>query len=245
MPSIALVAVMAANNETGIIQPWQEIANFCDDNNLIFFSDTTQFIGKSEFDFSSSKMDFAVLSGHKIGAITGSGILLSKNPFKLKPLIFGGSQEAGTRGGTQNYIGIETLAVALDAFSQEKINLEKVKGLKLNFEANIKKIFPQVVIIGDDAERLATTTMIAFPGIHGQAVQIELESNNIFVTTSAACSDNEPETSKILKAMEIDDKVGRGVVRISFGTNTNEKSYLTIEKALLNAYQKLKKIHSY
>ena len=69
--------------------------------------------------------------------------------------------------------------------------------------------------------------------------------NNIFVTTSSACSDNEPETSKVLKAMGINDKVGRGVVRISFCTNTKEESYLTVEKALLNAYNKLEKIHSY
>ena len=87
--------------------------------------------------------------------------------------------------------------------------------------------------------------MIAFPGIHGQAVQIELESNDIFVTTSSACSDNKPETSRVLKSMGLNDDVGRGVVRISFCTNANAEVYSTIEEKLENAYNKLKKLNSF
>lgn len=242
---IALVSVMAANNETGVIQPWQEIANICDAENLTYFSDTTQFIGKTEFSFIESKMDYAVLSGHKVGGLIGSGLLLSKDPTKLKPLIIGGGQENGFRGGTQNYIGAESIAVALEAFSQDKERLPEIKKLREKFEKNVKAACPEVVIIGEEAPRLASTTMISFPGIHGQAVQIELESNDIFVTTSSACSDNEPSTSKVLKAMGIDDKVGRGVVRISLCTGCTPETYATIEKALINAYKKLEKIHSY
>src|SRR5690606_2263476 len=130
-------------------------------------------------------------------------------------LIFGGGQEGGLRGGTQNYIGNETLAVALKAFDEQKNELSKVKEYRLEFEKNIKEKFPEVVIVGEEAPRLASTTLIAYPGIHGQAVQIELESNDIFVTTSSACSDNQPETSKVLKAMSVGDDIGRGVVRIS------------------------------
>lgn len=242
---IAIVSVMAANNETGVIQPWQDIANICDENELVYFSDTTQFIGKIEYSFIESKMDYAVISGHKVGALIGSGILLCKDPTKLKPLIIGGGQENGFRGGTQNYIGAETLAVALDAFMQEKDKLNEVKQWRENFEANVKSQCPDVVVIGHDSSRLAATTMISLPGIHGQAVQIELESNDIFVTTSSACSDNEPSTSKVLKAMGVDDKIGRGVIRVSFGTNVTKDKYQTVEKALINAYKKLEKIHSY
>lgn len=242
---IALVCVMAANNETGVIQPWQEVANICDENDLTFFSDTTQFIGKTEFNFIESKMDYAVLSGHKVGSLVGIGALLSKDPTKLKPLIIGGGQENGLRGGTQNYIGAETLAVALEAFSKDKEKLAQVRKDRELFEKNVKLACPKVVIIGEEAARLASTTMISFPGIHGQAVQIELESNNIFVTTSSACSDNEPSTSKVLKAMGIDDKIGRGVIRISPSTTDSNLNYPKIEKALIDAYKKLEKIHSY
>ena len=110
---------------------------------------------------------------------------------------------------------------------------------------NIKEKFPEAVIIGDDAPRLATTTMIAYPGIHGQAVQIELESQNIFVTTSSACSDNKPETSRVLKSMGITDDIGRGVVRISLCLGADKETYNKIELALTNAYNKLKKIQNF
>lgn len=242
---VALACVMAANNETGVIQPHQDISKLCRENDVTYFSDTTQYIGKTDFNFQDSGMDFAVLSGHKIGALVGTGILLAKDPLKLKPIIFGGGQEAGLRGGTQNYIGNETLAVALKAFNEHKNDLSKVQEYRLKFEKKIKEDFPEVVIVGEDAPRLASTTLIAYPGIHGQAVQIELESNDIFVTTSSACSDNEPETSKVLKAMNVGDGIGRGVVRISLCMGVSPECYEEITKALSHAYKKLAQIKSF
>ena len=179
--NIALVSIMAANNETGVIQPYQEISSLCVDNKIPFLCDTTQFIGKTPFNFKESNFDYAVTSGHKFGALTGTGILLAKHPETLTPLIIGGGQEKGHRGGTQNYLGNETMAVALTAINEAFIHLEALSEKRLEFEANIKKAFPQVVILGENAPRLATTTYISYPGIHGQAVQIELESQDIFV----------------------------------------------------------------
>lgn len=242
---IAMVTVMASNNETGVIQPYQSIGDLCQQNELDFFSDTTQLIGKTHFDFQNSNMDFAVLSSHKIGALIGSGLVIAKDPTKLRPFILGGGQEKGLRGGTQNYIGIETMTVALESFSKTLDNLNEVKKMRERFEKNVKEKFPEVVIMGESSPRLATTTLISYPGVHGQAVQIELESQDIFVTTSSACSDNSPETSRILKAMGIKDDTGRGVVRISLCTNANQELYDKIELALINAYNKLIKIKSY
>lgn len=242
---IALVCIMAANNETGVIQPWQEISDLCDKEDVTFFSDTTQYIGKIDFNFEESKMDYAVLSGHKIGALVGSGLIIAKDATRLRPIIFGGGQEKGQRGGTQNYIGIESMAIALEAFSNAKEGLSHLKEHRLAFEADVKKAFPKAVIIGEAAPRLATTTLISLPGVHGQAVQIELESQDIFVTTSSACSDNEPETSKVLKAMGIKDDVGRGVVRISLCCGRTKEDYETIASALKKSYAKLSGISSY
>ncbi|MDP7319113.1 MAG: cysteine desulfurase family protein [Bacteriovoracaceae bacterium] len=242
---IALITSMAANNETGVIQPYQEIGKIAQENKVPFFCDTTQFIGKTEFNFDQSNIDYAVCSSHKIGALIGAGFIIAKDPTRLKPLILGGGQEKGLRGGTQNYIGIETMAVAMESFYNNKEKLNQVNESRLAFEQKIKEKFPEVAIMGDGAPRLATTTMIAYPGIHGQAVQIELESQNIFVTTSSACSDNKPETSRVLKAMKINDDIGRGVIRISFCLNANQELYDKIEDALTNAYNKLKKIQSY
>ena len=242
---LALVSIMAANNETGVIQPYQSIAKLCQRYQVAYFSDTTQIVGKDEFHFENSGMDYAVVSGHKVGALIGSGLILVKEPRTLIPHVFGGGQEFSKRGGTQNYIGIETLAIALNDFEQNKKQIELAKNARLNFERNLKNTFPQLVIVGENAPRLATTTLVAMPGIHGQAVQIELESENIFVTTSSACSDNEPTTSKVLKAMNVDDPVGRGVVRISLCIHDNTENYQRIQTVLQNIYNKLSKIESF
>lgn len=242
---IALVTIMAANNETGVLQPYQEVAKLCCDRSIEFFSDTTQLIGKDEFHFTQSGVDYAVCSGHKLGALSGSGFILAKDSTKLKSLIFGSSQERGLRGGTQHYLGIETLAVALNDFHQQKSKLAKLKLARENFEKNIKKDFPEAVIVGEKSPRLPGTTLMGYPGIHGQAVQIELESHDIFVTTSAACSDNQPETSIVLKALGIEDDLGRSVVRISLSYSHGEEEYAALARALKNAYNKLSRIHSY
>lgn len=243
--SVAMVSIMAANNETGVIQPYKEISTLCSNYNVPYFCDTTQFIGKTPFNFKESNFDYAVCSGHKIGAMTGTGLLLAKDPATLSPLIIGGGQEKGHRGGTQNYIGNETLAVALSNLAAGFEKLESLTAKRLEFEANIKKSFPQVVILGEDAPRLATTTYISYPGLHGQAVQIELESQDIFVTTSSACSDNMPVTSKVLKAMGVNDDVGRGVVRISLCFNSPLDYYDQLTEALTKAYAKLTKVKSF
>jgi cysteine desulfurase len=236
---VALISIMAANNETGVIQPYQEIAKLAQQSSVPFLCDTTQFIGKTDFHFEKSGIDFAVLSGHKIGAMTGTGILLAKDCTRLECMIIGGGQERNLRGGTQNYLGNETLAVALDAFEKKKSKLNHLREARNLFEQTIKERFPDVVIIGEQAPRLDSTTYISYPGIHGQAVQIELESRGIFVTTSSACSDNQPVTSKVLKAMNIDDRVGRGVVRISLGLCSESNLYPLITQALTQAYEKL------
>ena len=242
---IALISVMAANNETGVVQPYQIINSLCLENNIPFLCDTTQFIGKTPFNFKEANFDFAVCSGHKLGAMTGTGILLVKNPETLSPLIIGGGQEKGHRGGTQNYLGNETLAVALTTINEAFANIDALSRKRVEFETKIKSIFPEVVIIGEKSNRLATTTYISYPGIHGQAVQIELESLDIFVTTSSACSDNMPVTSKVLKAMGINDDVGRGVVRISLCLHSPLEYYDQLADALIKAYTKLSKVKSY
>jgi len=239
---IALVVVMAANNETGVIQPYKQIAALANSNGVLYFSDTTQLIGKDLFNFEQSGIDFAVASGHKVGALTGTGLLLAKEPTLLAPIIFGGGQEKGLRGGTQNYIGNETLAVALKAFQENAHKLENLKSMREKFERDLKHKLPSLVILGENSPRIPNTCFLAYPGVHGQAVQIELEGQNIFVTTSSACSDNEPVTSKVLKSMGVEDQVGRGAVRVSFGLCHRENDFEELQNAIVKAYYKLLKI---
>lgn len=242
---VALVTIMAVNNETGVMQPYQKISQLAHANGTEYFCDTTQLIGKGSFNFEASGIDFAVCSGHKVGALTGSGFVMAKEPTKLKSHVFGSHQEKGLRGGTQHYLGVETLAVALSDFKENQSKLTQLKDARERFEREMKSMFKQVVIVGETAERLAGTTLISYPGIHGQAVQIELETQDIFVTTSAACSDNQPETSAVLKAMGIQDDVGRGVIRISLSYSHRYEDYLQLEQALKAAYTKLARIRAY
>jgi cysteine desulfurase len=132
--------------------------------------------------------------------------------------------------------------VALNAFNQNKHLLENLKKEKLKFEQDLKNSFPEVVILGEKADRLYGTSLIGYPGLHGQAIQIELESCNIFVTTSSACTDNQPETSKVLKAMGIKDELGRGVIRISLNYSQGPEEYNSIAESLKSAYNKFNKI---
>ena len=241
----ALVAIMAANNETGVIQPYQQIAQLSHQHQVDYFCDTTQLIGKGDFHFEESGIDYGVCSGHKIGALTGSGFILVKDKTKLSPYVFGSTQEHGLRGGTQNYLGIETLAVAVRDFTLNKNQLSTLQAAREEFEARLQKEVPQVVILGLGAPRLAGTSLIGLPGLHGQAVLIELEAHDIFVTTSAACADNQPETSAVLKAMEVTDQIGRSVIRISLSYQNGANDYAYLAEKLITTYNKLNRIHSY
>ena len=119
---------MAANNETGVIQPIKEVSNLCAPKNIPFFCDATQILGKSPFSFDNLKIDFLCCSGHKIGALTGVGALILDDPDNFVPLIIGGKQEGGLRGGTQNYIGIETLGVAFDLIENKMSYLSYIES---------------------------------------------------------------------------------------------------------------------
>lgn len=241
----AIIACMAANNETGVIEPWEEIRDLAKTYGIPFFCDTTQWIGRFAFNFIDSGLDYAIVAGHKIGALPGAGCLLARDPGALWPTVFGGGQEQGLRGGTQNYLAIETLAIAAQKLSERVARGSEINQLRSEFETEIKRRFPAVVVIGETQSRLPGTTLLGYPGLHGQAVQIELESQNIFVTTSAACSDNEPATSKVLRAMRVDDGLGRSVVRVSLPMTATAKDYQGILGALTNAYEKLAKIKAY
>ncbi|MBY0516439.1 MAG: aminotransferase class V-fold PLP-dependent enzyme [Bacteriovoracaceae bacterium] len=239
---IALVTCMGVNNETGVLQPWEKIRDLTNQLGLTYFCDTTQIIGRVPFHFKESGLKWAMASGHKLGALPGSGFLLVQDPTKFTPFIWGGGQENGHRGGTQNYVGSETLAIALQTLPEKLKKIPDHLEWRKKMEAQYPK---EAIVIGQKLDRLPGTSLVGIPGLHGQGIQIELESQDIFVTTSAACSDNEPATSKVLRAMQIDDVLGRSVVRVSLPLSSNENEYMTIAKAMTAAHAKLNKIKAY
>jgi cysteine desulfurase len=236
---IILVSIMAANNETGVIQPFQEIGKVCETHSIPYLCDTTQYIGKTNFNFKESHIDFAVTSGHKFGAPTGCGIILVKDPKSFKPFIIGGGQEAGLRGGTQNYISNECMAVALTSLGEHFQNQGEFAKKREEFEQKIQRAFPKVVIIGSEAPRMCNTTYISYPGIPGYQVQMKLEAKDIYVTTSSACSDSNKSISKVLSAMNTDQGTAKGVVRIGLGPSTDLSTYDYLYEALFSIYTEL------
>lgn len=239
---LAFVTCIAASNETGVIHSLSKIMAICKQENIPFLADTTQLIGKQDFSFKNSNFDMAVISGHKLGALPGSGILISKHREYLSPLILGGQQEGGFRAGTENYIGIETMSIALSEIPAHLALFQDFAVIKENFENKLKQTFPKIVILGENANRIPNTSYISFPQIHSQALQIELESNDIFVTTSSACSDNEPHTSISITAMGLSDKVGRGAIRLSFAPETTQQDLENVYNAIKAAVTKLEKL---
>lgn len=240
---IALVAIMAANNETGVIQPYQEIAITCKENKVPYLCDTTQLLGKAPLPDELKQGVFFVASAHKLGAPLGSGFLVLPFRDTYQSMIFGGHQEHNYRSGTQNYLGIEALTVAIDWHYKMMLKWQEIAQKKLLFENHILSNIKAAQVIGNNSKRLSSTSLISFKGIHSQGLQIELEARNIFVTTSAACSDNEPSTSKVLRAMGLSDDEGRSVIRISTGLEFDVANFSIISNAIYHSYQQLEKIH--
>ena len=213
--NIKLISVMAANNETGVIQPIKEVSTLCASKNIPFFCDATQILGKSPFSFDNLKIDFLCCSGHKIGALTGVGALILNDPDNFVPLIIGGKQEGGLRGGTQNYIGIETLGVAFDLIENKMSYLSYIESRRNRFEESLQQLFPDVVFFGKDAPRVCNTSYFSIPGISNGDIQVALQMNKIFVTTGSACSDKKDSLSHVLNSMGYEKDIIKGAVRLS------------------------------
>ncbi len=229
---VDMVSIMSANNETGVIQPFIEIGKLCEKHKTPFLCDTTQYIGKIEFDFKSSHIDYAVSSSHKVGSLIGVGFIIAREPNSLKSFIHGGGQENGLRAGTQNYIGVECLGVALENFKENSCHLATLKEARESFENKLLKKFPNCFIIGSDAPRLAGTTLVSFSGRSSRDIQMKLEESGIFVTTSSACSDSKDKISHVLESMGVDPERGTSVVRISLCTKNPKESYDEIFEVL-------------
>lgn len=235
---IAFVCVMAANNETGVIQPLEMLGELCQKYQVPLVCDTTQFIGKKAFSFSQLGVDFAFCSSHKIGALIGSGFILAKDPSLLsEQFIFGGGQERNLRGGTQNYVGISTMACALEYFEENQEKLKDLEKRKKLLEKKIKdkarEYSQECLIFGEDAPRLAGTSFWGLPKIPGFIIQEQLQRDNIFVSTTSACSDAKQQGSRVLLEMGYAPNVAKSAVRLSFCLHQGEGDFRYLEEKIL------------
>jgi len=214
----ALVSIMWANNETGVTFPIERIADLVREKGAVFHSDAVQTVGKIPFALRDMKVNLLSLSGHKLHAPKGVGVLYVNRRTKFVPFLTGGGQEGGRRAGTQNTASIIGLGKACEIAAQQ-IDHEAtaVKKLRDDFEAGILARVEGVQINGDPVNRLPNTTSLAFDGVESEAMLMLLDQRGICCSAGSACTTGQHEPSHVLRAMGYDDTRARSSLRFSFG----------------------------
>ena len=228
----ALVTIMYANNETGTVFPIDEIAALVAAKGIVFHTDAVQAVGKIPLNLTESTIDLLSLSGHKLHAPKGIGVLYVRKGTRLAPFILGGHQEAGRRAGTENVPGIVGLGKACELAAQ---NLEeensKVKYLRDKLESAILEKCPDCRLNGDMENRLPNTSNISFEYIEGEAILLMLDKYGICASSGSACTSGSLEPSHVLRAMGVPFTAAHGSIRFSLSRyNTEEEVDYTIEK---------------
>jgi cysteine desulfurase len=218
----ALVSVMLANNETGVIQPAAQIAAAAHAHGALFHCDAVQAVGKLPVDMAAIGADLLTLSAHKLGGPTGIGALVVAKDSELVPLLRGGGQERGRRAGTENLPGIAGFAAAAGAAAAEIEIYDRVRRLRDDLETAIGALAPEAVVIGAAAPRLPNTTALALPGFAAETQVIALDLDNVMVSAGAACSSGKVGPSHVLAAMGAAPDIARSTIRISLGWSTSE-----------------------
>ncbi len=231
-----LVSLMQANNETGAVQPVAEAARMVHEAGGLLHVDAVQALGRIPCDFKALDADLLTLSGHKAGAPKGVGALICRNGLHLAdPMLKGGGQERGLRGGTENVSGIAGFGAAAAALLARPDDTARIRALRDRMEARIKAISPDAVIFAAETERLPNTTFFAVPGIKAETAVIALDLDGIAVSSGAACSSGKVQASHVLAAMGVEAGLARGAVRVSLGAATTE----TDIESFSNAWKKL------
>ena len=229
-PDTALVSVMAANNETGVVFPLEEIAQRVKAKGALLHVDAVQAIAKIPVDLARVPIDLLNISGHKFHGPKGVGALFIRRGLRIRPL-FPGHQERNRRGGTENVPGLVGLGKAAELATAGLSKMGKVAALRDRLEAAIRAI-PATRIHGSGAPRLPNTCFAGFSGLEGEALLLKLGERGVCVSTGSACSTGQTEPSHVLKAMGVPDDFSRGTIRFSLSGETTEAEVETVAAML-------------
>jgi len=226
----AVVSVMHANNETGVVQPIPAMSRLLGDPPVLLHTDAVQSAGKLPLDVRQLGVDLLTLSAHKLYGPQGVGALFVRKGCAVDPILHGGMQEEGIRPGTHNLAGIVGFGVAaklaLRSLVEDAGYMESLRSL---LEEGVRRVAPQAVILGEGACRLPNTSNVCFPGLDGMAVAANLDVRGIAVSSGAACSAGTSGFSHVHQAMGIAPHVAGGAIRFSLGTgNSVEDVELTV-----------------
>ncbi len=224
-PNTRLVTIMMANNETGVLQPVEEIGKVAADADAYFHTDAVQAAGKVVIDVRRIGCDLLSISGHKMHAPQGVGALYVKKGTGLRPMLHGGSHERSRRAGTENVPGIVALGKAAElarkAFARG--DLDRMSGLRDRLEQTILGEVEATGVNGQSAPRVPNTTSVHFDGSDGEALVIALDLKGLAVSTGAACSSGAIEPSHVLTAMGLRPEQARGSLRFSLGKQSTSE----------------------
>jgi cysteine desulfurase len=216
----ALIAVMAANNETGVLQPIEKVGALTKDASALLLVDAIQAAGKIALDGICADADYLTLSAHKLGGPQGAGALIVKDGAPFAAQILGGGQERSRHAGTENLAGIAGFGAAAKTALRD---LSKMTiALRDDFESELHVLSPHAEIFGATAERLANTSNFALPGISAETAVMALDLDGVCVSSGAACSSGKVRPSHVLKAMGVSEDLARCALRVSFGWNSVE-----------------------
>jgi cysteine desulfurase len=218
-----LVSVMAANNETGVVQPIPEIAAMVHEAGGLLHVDAVQVAGRIPYSVNEMGADLLSISAHKLGGPMGVGALVRRTgaPVITEPHIKGGGQERGTRAGTENVAGIAGFGAAAKAAREAMAaDAGRMQALRERLEAGLRR--GPVVIFGEGAERLPNTTLFAAPGLSAEVALIKLDLAGFAVSSGSACSSGKVAASHVLVAMEAKPELTSGAIRVSTGPTTTE-----------------------
>jgi cysteine desulfurase len=237
--SVALVSVMLANNEIGVIAPLREMVVLAQEVGALFHSDLVQCLGKYPFDLKTLDLDLASFSSHKVYAMKGAGMLYIKKGTPFQPLTVGGSQERGRRAGTENLAAIASLAHMVDQINPHDF-VEKVTPLRDLFEKEIQSQVSGVTILGSATPRLCNTSCLRFDGMNGETLLMNLDIRGFSVGTGAACSSGNPEPSPVLLALGLSREEAQSSLRISLGKDTTREQVLSLVQNLKEVIEHLR-----
>lgn len=231
----ALVALMYANNETGVIQPVAEAARLAHETGGFLLCDAVQAAGKIPVDFTGLGVDMMVLGGHKIGAPMGVGALVLRAGLPFAARSVGGGQEMRRRAGSENLSGIAGFGAAARAVSG---GLAGFAELRDELEARIAEIAPDAVFFGASTERLPNTSYLSAPGLQAETLLMALDLDGIAVSAGAACSSGKIGRPRVLDAMGVPDELSRGAVRVSLGWTSETEDVDRFVKSWSRAYER-------
>ncbi len=213
----ALVALMLANNETGVIQPVAEAARIAHANGALFQCDAVQAVGKIAVDFAALGVDLMSLSAHKLGGPPGVGALIVADHVELGARQRGGGQERGRRAGTENLPGIVGFGVAAETAAAELGAMARVADLRDDLERRAIAVVPGATIFGRGAPRLPNTTCLSLPGLSSEVQVMGLDLAGVAVSAGSACSSGKVQPSHVLRAMGVDELTAGSAIRVSLG----------------------------